>query len=40
MPGPGVGEDNAVHAIDAFMEALDPHRMGFDATFAVSLNRF
>ncbi len=29
-----VGEGNAVHVIDTFVEALDLHRMGFEGVVA------
>jgi transposase len=34
-----VGEDNAVHVIDAFVEALDLHRMGFERVIAKETGR-
>jgi len=34
-----VGEDNAVHVIDAFVEALDLHGMGFERVIAKETGR-
>jgi transposase len=34
-----VGEDNAVHVIDAFVEALDLHAMGFERVIAKETGR-
>jgi transposase len=34
-----VGEDNAVHVIDAFVEALDLHEMGFERVIANETGR-
>ena len=34
-----VGEDNAVHVIDAFVEALDLHGMGFERVIAKDTGR-
>ena len=34
-----VGEDNSVHVIDTFVEALDLHRMGFEGVVAKETGR-
>src|SRR3970040_1756422 len=34
-----VGEDNTVHVIDTFVEALDLHRMGFEGVVAKETGR-